>query len=218
MDIQKLIDKFMNGTSTLDEERLLGEYFRTEKNIPEELEPYRQMFAYFDKGMVEDASLANEPLPCSSAVRHTINARRVLAIAASIAVLIAFAYCLYNIGGEMDKGNDVAGGNMAQTMLKDTLPSKVDSLIKVDEHEKRVPEQRRISRKYRYKPAPPEILVADADAESLADSVDNSAKQMAEAELRRVEYEQQYMQGLIRAVNLLNAADIAAVGDDVDVY
>ena len=45
MDIKSLIDKFMNGTSSLEEEQMLGSYFRTEKHLPKELKPYRKMFA-----------------------------------------------------------------------------------------------------------------------------------------------------------------------------
>lgn len=53
MDIKTLIDKFMNGTSSLEEEQMLGSYFRTEKHLPKELKPYRKMFAYFDGGMTD---------------------------------------------------------------------------------------------------------------------------------------------------------------------
>ena len=41
--IAKLLDKFMDGTSTLDEETILSQYFRG-KNIPEEWLCYKQMF------------------------------------------------------------------------------------------------------------------------------------------------------------------------------
>ena len=48
--IQDLLDKFMNGLTTLEEEAALGDYFRTHE-LPEEWEDYRQMFGYFDRGM-----------------------------------------------------------------------------------------------------------------------------------------------------------------------
>ena len=48
--IQDLLDKFMNGLTTLEEEATLGDYFRTHE-VPEEWEDYRQMFGYFDRGM-----------------------------------------------------------------------------------------------------------------------------------------------------------------------
>ena len=41
--IAKLLDKYMDGTSTLDEETILSQYFRG-KNIPEEWLCYKQMF------------------------------------------------------------------------------------------------------------------------------------------------------------------------------
>lgn len=48
--IQSLIDKFLDGQTSPEEERLLAEYFRTEA-VPPEWEDYREMFAWFDGGM-----------------------------------------------------------------------------------------------------------------------------------------------------------------------
>ena len=69
-------------------------------------------------------------------------------------------------------------------------------------------------RKYRYKPAPPEVLLADAEAMSVTDSVNVVAKQLADIELMKVECEQQYMLNLVKAASLLNSAQIAAVCDE----
>ena len=41
----------MDGLTTVDEERQIARYFRTERNVPDALRPYRDMFAYFDEGM-----------------------------------------------------------------------------------------------------------------------------------------------------------------------
>ena len=41
--IKDLLDKYMDGTSTLEEEDILADYFRG-KNIPQEWEDYRQLF------------------------------------------------------------------------------------------------------------------------------------------------------------------------------
>lgn len=41
--IEKLLDKYMSGTSTLDEEDLLARYFR-ESNVPEEWKNYQLLF------------------------------------------------------------------------------------------------------------------------------------------------------------------------------
>ena len=50
--IESLLDKFMDGESTLEEEALLGDYFRTH-DVPAEWEDYRAMFGYFDLGMIQ---------------------------------------------------------------------------------------------------------------------------------------------------------------------
>jgi hypothetical protein len=42
--IAKLLDKYMDGTSTLDEEYILAHYFHS-GNVPEEWEDYRQLFS-----------------------------------------------------------------------------------------------------------------------------------------------------------------------------
>lgn len=50
VDIQRLIDRFMSGQTTLSEEARLAEFFRTH-DVPREWADYKAMFAYFDAGM-----------------------------------------------------------------------------------------------------------------------------------------------------------------------
>lgn len=51
-DISRLISRFMDGDTTLAEERLLADYFRTARHIPSRWQTYKQMFACFDSGTV----------------------------------------------------------------------------------------------------------------------------------------------------------------------
>ena len=60
--IQDLLDKFMNGLTTLEEEAALTDYFRTHE-VPEEWEDYRLMFGYFDRGMEGDLVPVEESRP-----------------------------------------------------------------------------------------------------------------------------------------------------------
>lgn len=46
--IEQLLTRFMEGTSTLEEEDLLARYFKEKKHIPEAWKAYREMFAMFD--------------------------------------------------------------------------------------------------------------------------------------------------------------------------
>ena len=47
LHIEELLKRFMEGESTLDEERELGVWFRSHE-VDESLKPYQQMFAAFD--------------------------------------------------------------------------------------------------------------------------------------------------------------------------
>ena len=48
--IEALLDKFMDGQTTVEEEAQLADYFRS-ADVPAEWEDYRAMFDYFDRGM-----------------------------------------------------------------------------------------------------------------------------------------------------------------------
>jgi tRNA G10 N-methylase Trm11 len=51
-EVEKLLQRFMDGTSTLEEEAQLAEFFRTHK-VAGEWATYKDMFALFDEGKVE---------------------------------------------------------------------------------------------------------------------------------------------------------------------
>jgi len=51
--IKALLDKFMDGQTTVEEESQLADYFRN-GDVPAEWEDYRDMFGYFDRGMEGD--------------------------------------------------------------------------------------------------------------------------------------------------------------------
>ena len=74
--IESLLDLFMQGKTTLEQESELKRFFATAHDIPKEWEPYREMMAYFDNGM----PIATESMP-----RRNI-ARPVWAVVAAAAV------------------------------------------------------------------------------------------------------------------------------------
>ncbi len=56
-----LLDRYMDGLTTLEEEAALRRYFSTHDDIPDEWQDYKVMFTYLDNGM-EDGNLpAQEP-------------------------------------------------------------------------------------------------------------------------------------------------------------
>ena len=81
--IQSLLDKYLDGLTSLEEERLLGEYFRTQ-SVPPEWEDYREMFAWFDNGMkgeyLQDNNGINnaETAPAPMLLKHSKQKRMAL--------------------------------------------------------------------------------------------------------------------------------------------
>ena len=53
-DIRLLLDRFMAGETSLEEEALLGEWFRQHPDVSDDLKEYQLMFGYFDEGMPLD--------------------------------------------------------------------------------------------------------------------------------------------------------------------
>ena len=79
--IEALLDKFMDGQTTVEEETQLADYFRSH-DVPAEWEDYRDMFSYFDRGMEGD--LVPEQTPQPSLAR--LMERRWWGIAAAAAI------------------------------------------------------------------------------------------------------------------------------------
>lgn len=53
--IQQLLEKYMNGTTTLEEEDILAQYFRTQE-VPQEWDDYRQLFQEIEAMKPQTAS------------------------------------------------------------------------------------------------------------------------------------------------------------------
>lgn len=60
--IEALLDKFMDGQTTVEEEAQLADYFRS-GDVPAEWEDYRVMFDYFDSGMEDSTVTVKQARP-----------------------------------------------------------------------------------------------------------------------------------------------------------
>lgn len=110
-ETRRLLERFMSGETTIEEEDRLGEYFRTAHDIPAEWQEYKLMFGYFDSGMdattvdknAGDETAAAETATDESAERKSIAAEtlsfgpkllivhRYAAVAAAILLLVGIA-------------------------------------------------------------------------------------------------------------------------------
>lgn len=90
-DIRLLLNRFMAGETSLEEEALLGEWFRQHPDVSDDLKEYQLMFGYFDEGMPLDYEAENHVENAHPKAKARM--RRLwlpLSLAASIALLIGF--------------------------------------------------------------------------------------------------------------------------------
>lgn len=60
-EIARILDRFMDGETSLDEEKMLAEYLRTHE-VSEEWQEYKEMFSLFDKGEVDIEKKNSAPI------------------------------------------------------------------------------------------------------------------------------------------------------------
>jgi hypothetical protein len=83
MNIDELLNKYMEGLTTSDEEAFLRKYFSDADDVPPRYAPYKAMFAYFDEERRESFTPVEKQLPRRKRLYATA-----LAAAASVALLI----------------------------------------------------------------------------------------------------------------------------------
>ena len=225
-DIRLLLDRFMVGETSLEEEALIGEWFRKHPDVSDDLKEYQMMFGYFDEGLPLD----------HEAEEHVENAhpkakarmRRLwlpLSLAASIALLIGFA--IPWVGRQTGHRDD---SKMAQFEGR-TPPEDVDSAVVHEEKSTdanlSMPEKIKKSgdsvspktrkhkqRQYRqhlFAPASPKLWIAQNIA---TDSLLAEPEKLADAHLREMEIQQNEMFFKLYLVDALQTqslnADIAS--------
>lgn len=247
-DIRLLLDRFMAGETSLEEEALLGEWFRQHPDLSDDLKEYQLMFGYFDEGMPLDYEAENHVEDAHPKTKARM--RRLwlpLSLAASIALLIGFA--IPWIGQQTGHQDE---SKMAQLDGR-TTPEDTDSAVV---HEKKstnadlsMPEKVKKSgdsvspktrmhkpgkyRQHKFTPAPPKLWIAQ---NIVTDSLLAEPEMLADAHLREMEAQQNEMFFKLYLVDALQTqslnADIASasfegeenvhdedhVSDDQEVY
>ena len=221
-DIRLWLDRFMAGETSLEEEALIGEWFRKHPNLSDDLKEYQMMFGYFDEGMPLDHEaeehVENAHPKAKARMRHLWLS---LSMAASIALLIGFA--IPWIGRQTGHQDD---SKMAQLEGR-TTPEDIDSAVV---HEKKstdadlsMPEKIKKSgdfvspqtrkhkqRKYRqhlFAPAPPKLWIAQNIA---TDSLLAEPEKLADAHLREMETQQNEMFFKLYLVDALQTQSLNA--------
>lgn len=133
--IQSLLDKYLDGLTSLEEERLLGEYFRTQ-SVPPEWEDYREMFAWFDNGMKgeylqDDNDINNaETAPAPMLLKHSKLKRMALpwlAAACLAGGLIWGIWPKQHSSQSLTITTDNASGQLIRSSLKEHAALRTES-------------------------------------------------------------------------------------------
>ena len=221
-DIRLLLNRFMAGETTLEEEALLGEWFRQHPDVSDDLKEYQLMFGYFDEGMPLDYEAENHVEDAHPKTKARM--RRLwlpLSLAASIALLIGFA--IPWVGRQTGHQDD---SKMAQLDGR-TTPEDVDSAVVHEEKSTdanlSMPEKVKKSgdfvspqtrkhkqRKYRqhlFAPAPPKLWIAQNIA---TDSLLAEPEMLADAHLREMEAQQNEMFFKLYLINALQTQSLNA--------
>ena len=226
-DIRQLLDRFMAGETSLDEEALLGEWFRQHPDVSDDLKEYQMMFGYFDEGMPLDHQAEKHVADAHPTTKARM--RRLwlpIGMAASIALL--FVLAIPRIGQQPGHQDD---SKMAQldgrTNQEHTDSAAVheekstDANLSMPEKIKRSgdsvsPQTRKHkSGKYRqhlFTPAPPKLWIAQ---NIVTDSLLAEPEKLADEHLREMEAQQNEMFFKLYLVDALQTqslnADIASV-------
>lgn len=238
MQIQQLIDKYMNGQTTVDEEQLIVRYFRNATDVPDSLKPYRDMFAYFDDGMPLGAlpefdgsagQAETRVAPDSSKVvaprRHSLRMAAWWSGAAAVAAAVALLLIMHRPSAPVQP---IASAVVVSDTCSTSTGVEAEQNVVTDSVKiKPQPQRRRPSVRRRYYLAPPKTYLAHAAA---TDSITHEANanmngsatdclvaihELSEAERQSIEHDIRESLRLVDEVrNTLLAVDMLNQIDD----
>lgn len=237
MEIKQLIDRYMNGQTTVDEEQLIARYFRSATDLPDDLQPYRDMFAYFDEGMPVgevpefDGSVERVDTGVDSDNRVVAPRRRRFRIAAiwsgAVAVVAAVALLLIMHRPSAPVQPIASAAVVSDTCSTSTGVEAEQNVVPDSVKLKPQPQRRRPSVRRRYYLAPPKTYLAHAAA---TDSITHEANanvngsatdclvaihELSEAERQSIEHDIRESLRLVDEVrNTLLAVDMLNQIDD----
>lgn len=175
MEIKQLIDRYMNGQTTVDEEQLLARYFRNATDVPDSLKPYRDMFAYFDEGMPLGAlpefdgsagQAETRVAPDSSKVvaprRHSLRMAAWWSGAVAVAAAVALLLIMHRPSAPVQP---IASAVVVSDTCSTSTGVEAEQNVVTDSVKlKPQPQRRRPSVRRRYYIAPPKTYLAHAAA------------------------------------------------------
>ena len=208
--LTSLLQRFMDGATTVDEETVLADFFRhaTDTDRPDCIAPddwrvYRQMFAMFESG----SAGAGEPGVCLQAPRHIRLRHRTgwIAAAAAVALLVVGGLALLprHDGGDARPLAEFARNNDAGSRLADSVATERSQRISADSMKlKERPKPVRKNVRPYWQPRPPKVYVAEAAKEQDSKTADNGPDD------RQIDEAVKQAEALLKAISMQQAAEL----------
>lgn len=220
-NIRQLIGRFMQGLTSIEEEEQISQWFAVHTDVSDDLKPYQQMFAYFDKGMPTDEQMSeNKQMPVEEEIRKPLrNHSRLrplwclLAAAAAVALLVVMTWPARNGDSTVSPAATLAQADKdsAETLVP-AAETEVRNQMKQTVKPKLRPRKRGVYRKHLHSPAPPVTWIA----QTVIDSMQQSPEALAEAHLQALEEQQNEMLFRLYLVSALQTEDLASYNDEDD--
>lgn len=217
-NIRQLIGRFMQGLTSIEEEEQISQWFAVHTDVSDDLKPYQQMFAYFDKGMPIDEQMPiDKQMSVEEEIRKPLrNHSRLrplwcLLAAAAVALLVVMTWSAQNSNStvtpsatlaQTEKDSAEAIVPIEETEMKNNIKQTVKPKLR--------PRKRGVYRKHLHSPAPPVTWIA----QTVIDSMQQSPEALAEAHLQALEEQQNEMLFRLYLVSALQTEDLASYNDE----
>lgn len=217
-NIRQLIGRFMQGLTSIEEEEQISQWFAVHTDVSDDLKPYQQMFAYFDKGMPIDEQM---PIDKQTSVEEEIrkplcNHSRLrplwcLLAAAAVALLVVMTWPAQNGNTPVTPSATLAQAEKdSAEAIVPTAETEMKNNVKQTVKPKMRPRKRGFYRKHLHSPAPPVTWIA----QTVIDSIQQTPEALAEAHLQALEEQQNEMLFRLYLVSALQTEDLASYNDE----
>ena len=221
-DIRLLLDRFMAGETTLEEEALLGEWFRQHPDVSDDLKEYQLMFGYFDEGMPLDYE-AEERVEDAHPKTKARMRRLWLPIGMAASIALLFVIAIPRIGQQIGHQADSKMAQLDGRTTHEDVDSAVVHEEKSTDANLSMPEKVKKSgdsvspktrkhklgkyRQHLFAPAPPKLWIAQSIA---TDSLLAEPEMLADEHLREMEAQQNEMFFKLYLINALQTQSLNA--------
>ena len=221
-DIRLLLDRFMAGETSLEEEALIGEWFRQHPDLSDDLKEYQMMFGYFDEDMPLDHE-AEERVENAHPKAKARMRRLWLPIGMAASIALLFVIAIPWIGRQTGHRDDSKMAQLDGSTAQDDADSAVVHEEKSPDADLSIPEKIKKSgdsvspktrkhkpgkyRQHLFAPAPPKLWIAQNIA---TDSLLAEPEMLADAHLREMEAQQNEMFFKLYLINALQTQTLNA--------